>query len=158
MLGSNQRPLPCEGRFTYLLLFADVQKYLQISMLSLVSCRRCSLLFAWVGVLIGVRLVSSLLVPLRTQLWLYVCLEFAKKKSRRADSYQDEGGRYLNRSRTKRTRSGSSRLPSDPRSSRRWADPTHPSCRDAGKAPKAPRSQGPGRIPSRIPNPPRPPP
>jgi hypothetical protein len=55
------------------------------------SYRRRSQLFACVGVLIGVRLVSSLLVPQRTQLKLYVCLEFAKNKSRRADSYQDEG-------------------------------------------------------------------
>ena len=36
-------------------LFAEVQKYLQMSVFSLMSCRRRSLLFAWVGVLIGVQ-------------------------------------------------------------------------------------------------------
>jgi len=30
-------------------LFADVQKYLQISIFSLIDCRGCSLLFAWVA-------------------------------------------------------------------------------------------------------------
>ncbi len=54
MLGSNQRPLPCESRSVISQLFASVQKSLQISILSLVSYRRRPPLFAWVGVLIGV--------------------------------------------------------------------------------------------------------
>ena len=54
MLGSNQRPLPCEGRFITSWLFAGVRKYLQISIFFLRSCRLCSSLFVWVGVLIGV--------------------------------------------------------------------------------------------------------
>ena len=54
MLGSNQRPLPCEGRAPSSQMFAVVQKYLQISTCSLRSCRPCSSLFVWVGVLIGV--------------------------------------------------------------------------------------------------------
>ena len=50
----NQRPLPCEGRFISLWLFATVQKYLQNCAFSLSRSRVCSPLFAWVGVLIGV--------------------------------------------------------------------------------------------------------
>ena len=49
MLGSNQRPLPCEGSNTMSWLFAVVQKMLQISIFSLTSCRGCSLLFTWVA-------------------------------------------------------------------------------------------------------------
>jgi hypothetical protein len=60
-------------------LFADVQKCLEIGIFSFMSYRRRSQLFACVGVLIGVligvRLASSLLVPQRTQLKLYVCLQ-----------------------------------------------------------------------------------
>jgi hypothetical protein len=52
MLGSNQRPLPCEGRSITSWLFAGVQKYLQMSMSFLTSCRPCSPLFVWVGVLL----------------------------------------------------------------------------------------------------------
>jgi hypothetical protein len=54
MLGSNQRPLPCEVRSVMSWLFAGVQKYLQISTFLLRSYRPCSSLFAGVGVLIGV--------------------------------------------------------------------------------------------------------
>ena len=54
MLGSNQRPLPCEGGSITSWSFAGVQKYLQISTFFLRSYRPCSPLFAWVGVLIGV--------------------------------------------------------------------------------------------------------
>src|SRR5215213_10182711 len=50
MLGSNQRPLPCEVRSIMSWLFATVQKYLQISIFSLRGYRKCSLLFVWVGV------------------------------------------------------------------------------------------------------------
>ena len=156
MLGSDQRPLPCEGGGIMPCLFAVVEKCLQISISSLMSHRRRPPLFAWGSVLISVLLVSSLLVSQPTHLCLNVCLELAKNKSRRADSYRDEGGRCLSRSRTKRMRGCSFRPPSDPRSSRRWADPNHPSCRVAGKAPKAPQSQGPDRIPSRVLNPSRP--
>jgi hypothetical protein len=52
MLGSNQRPLPCEGRSITLWLFATVQKYLQNSAFSLSRSRVCSPLFVWVGVLL----------------------------------------------------------------------------------------------------------
>ena len=48
MLGSNQRPLPCEGSTTMSWLFTGVQKLLQISIFSLLSCCGCSPLFAWV--------------------------------------------------------------------------------------------------------------
>ena len=54
MLGSNQRPLPCEGRSITPWLFATVQKYLQTGTFSLSMSRGCSPLFVWVGVLIGV--------------------------------------------------------------------------------------------------------
>jgi hypothetical protein len=67
-----------------------------------------------------------------------------------------ERGRRLNRSRTTRTRAYYARLPSDPRSSRRWADPTRLSGRAGGKASKLRRSPVPDRIPSRAPNSPRP--
>ncbi len=68
MLGSNQRPLPCEGRSITSCLFAGVQKYLQINGLLSSTLRACSPLFAWVGVLLvytNLRVVSrlSLLVP-----------------------------------------------------------------------------------------------
>jgi hypothetical protein len=52
MLGSNQRPLPCESRSITSWLFVVVQKHLQISIFSLADHRGCSLLFAWVGVLL----------------------------------------------------------------------------------------------------------
>jgi len=52
MLGSNQRPLPCEGRSITSWWFAGVQKYLQNSVLTSGSIRVCSPLFAWVGVLL----------------------------------------------------------------------------------------------------------
>ncbi len=52
MLGSNQRPLPCEGRSITSWLFATVQKYLQTGTFILSDCRHCSQLFAWVGVLL----------------------------------------------------------------------------------------------------------
>jgi hypothetical protein len=59
MLGSNQRPLPCEGRFKMSQLFANVHKVLQTRIFSLLRHRGCSPLFAWVGVLIGVRAGSA---------------------------------------------------------------------------------------------------
>jgi hypothetical protein len=52
MLGSNQRPLPCEVRSILSWLFAAVQKLLQISIFSLEDHRECSPLFVWVGVLL----------------------------------------------------------------------------------------------------------
>ena len=60
MLGSNQRPLPCEVRSVMSWLFAAVQKYLQISIFFLRSCRPCSSLFAWVGVLLVYRNLGKL--------------------------------------------------------------------------------------------------
>src|SRR4051794_11537484 len=69
----------------------------------------------------SIKLVSTcvdLTVLQHAYLSLRIFLKFAKKKSRRVDSYPGEGGRCLNRSRTKRKRGCSARLPSDPRSSR----------------------------------------
>jgi hypothetical protein len=54
MLDSNQRPHPYKGDMAVLLLFAHVQKYLQHGIFLSLTRRGCSLLFAWVGVLIGV--------------------------------------------------------------------------------------------------------
>ena len=54
MLGSNQRPLPCEGRALSSPAFAVVQNRLQNGAFSLSMSRVCSPLFVWVGVLIGV--------------------------------------------------------------------------------------------------------
>ena len=54
MLGSNQRPLPCEIKSITSWLFTAVQKLLQISIFSLTGYRECSLSFVWVGILIGV--------------------------------------------------------------------------------------------------------
>ena len=54
MLGSNQRPLPCEGGAIMSRLFANVQKYLQKRAFASSGIRACSQLFVWVGVLIGV--------------------------------------------------------------------------------------------------------
>jgi hypothetical protein len=54
MLGSNQRPLPCEGRSITSWLFAGVQKYLQNRTFASTDIRTRSQLFVWVGVLIGV--------------------------------------------------------------------------------------------------------
>ncbi len=50
MLGSNQRPLPCEGKALLSYMFAGVQKYLQNCAFSLSRSRVCSPLFVWVGV------------------------------------------------------------------------------------------------------------
>jgi len=52
MLGSNQRPLPCEGKTFVLQAFADVQKHLQNHVFAPGNIRTCSLLFVWVGVLL----------------------------------------------------------------------------------------------------------
>jgi hypothetical protein len=52
---TRTRDLPCEGSMIMSWWFAGVQKNLQISILSLLPCRQCSQLFAWVGV----RLVST---------------------------------------------------------------------------------------------------
>jgi hypothetical protein len=52
MLGSNQRPLPCEGKAITSWLFAGVRKYLQNSVFTSGSIRACSSLFVWVGVLL----------------------------------------------------------------------------------------------------------
>jgi hypothetical protein len=56
---------------------------------------------------------------------VFSCSSSKNTRSRRADSSWDEAGRCLNRSRTTRTRVCSPQLPSGPRSSRRWANPTH---------------------------------
>jgi hypothetical protein len=52
MLGSNQRPLPCEGRSIRSQLFAGVQKHLQNSVFTSGNICDCSPLFVWVGVLL----------------------------------------------------------------------------------------------------------
>ena len=52
MLGSNQRPLPCEVRSILSWLFAAVQKLLQISGFLSGTLRACSPMFVWVGVLL----------------------------------------------------------------------------------------------------------
>jgi hypothetical protein len=52
MLGSNQRPLPCEGRSITPWLFATVQKCLQNRRFASGSIHGCSPSFAWVGVLL----------------------------------------------------------------------------------------------------------
>src|SRR5918994_885802 len=86
----------------------------------------------------------------------HVFLQFEQNiRSRRADSSWDEAGRCRNRSRTTRTRVCSPQLPSGPRSSRRWADPTHHLGQSAGLALKASRSRGPDRTRSRAPLRPR---
>jgi hypothetical protein len=108
------------------------------------------------SVSIWCQLLSPLFVPKRSQLSLYIFLEFAKDKSRRANSYRDEEGRCLNRSRTTRMCVCSAQLPSDLKSSQQWADPTHHLGQTVHEAPTAPRNQDPDRIPSRAPNSPRP--
>ena len=52
MLGSNQRPLPCEGRSRMSQLFAVVQKCLQNRPFVSGSIHLCSPLFVYVGVLL----------------------------------------------------------------------------------------------------------
>ena len=52
MLGSNQRPLPCEGGSITSWLFVDVQKYLQNGVFDSRNICRCLPLFVWVGVLL----------------------------------------------------------------------------------------------------------
>jgi hypothetical protein len=52
MLGSNQRPLPCESRSITSWLFAGVQKDLQNRAFVGRGIRVCSPLFVWVGVLL----------------------------------------------------------------------------------------------------------
>ena len=52
MLGSNQRPLPCEGEALSSSLFATVQEYQQHGLFSLRAFRDCSPLFVGVGVLL----------------------------------------------------------------------------------------------------------
>jgi hypothetical protein len=52
MLGSNQRPLPCEGRALLSCTFTIVQKHPQNGTLYLSTLRACSPSFAWVGVLL----------------------------------------------------------------------------------------------------------
>src|SRR5215213_8997257 len=52
MLGSNQRPLPCEGRSITPWLFAGVQKYLRNDVSLESVCCDCSPSFARVGVLL----------------------------------------------------------------------------------------------------------
>jgi hypothetical protein len=47
MLGSNQRPLSCEGSTTISWLFAVVRNYLEISTFTLTTHRMCASLFAW---------------------------------------------------------------------------------------------------------------
>jgi hypothetical protein len=52
MLGSNQRPLPCEGGAIMPQLFVVVQKHLQNRTFASGSIHICSPLFVWVGVLL----------------------------------------------------------------------------------------------------------
>jgi len=52
MLGSNQRPLPCEVRNHLSLAFVVVQKQLQNDAFASGGIRVRSLLFMWVGVLL----------------------------------------------------------------------------------------------------------
>ena len=52
MLGSNQRPLPCEVKVLLSSAFAVVQNRLQNCAFAPGSIRVCSPLFAWVGVLL----------------------------------------------------------------------------------------------------------
>jgi hypothetical protein len=52
MLGSNRRPLPCEGSALLSLVFVVVQKYLQNSQFATMMLHSCSPLFMWVGVLL----------------------------------------------------------------------------------------------------------
>jgi hypothetical protein len=52
MLGSNQRPLPCEVRSMMSPTFAGVQKVLQNRAFTSRSIRVCLPPFAWVGVLL----------------------------------------------------------------------------------------------------------
>jgi hypothetical protein len=52
MLGSNQRPLPCEGRSMTSWLCGGVQKCLENGVLYLRMFRVCSPVFVWVGVLL----------------------------------------------------------------------------------------------------------
>ena len=77
MLGSIQRPLPCEGRSIMLWLFAVVQKYLQMRAFFSSGIRACSQLFVWVGVLIGVHTFCTrrFLYCLRSLLLMHVRIE-----------------------------------------------------------------------------------
>ena len=52
MLGSNQRPLPCEVRASLSWLFTTVQKYPQNWHFRLMLLHGCSSSFVWVGVLL----------------------------------------------------------------------------------------------------------
>ena len=52
MLGSNQRPLPCEDRYITSCLFAGVPKYLQNGVVDSSNICGCSQLFVWIGVLL----------------------------------------------------------------------------------------------------------
>ena len=52
MLGSNQRPLPCEVKALLSWMFVAVQRCLQNDMFSLRMFRGCSPTFAWVVVLL----------------------------------------------------------------------------------------------------------
>jgi hypothetical protein len=52
MLGSNQRPLPCEGRILLSAGFAVVQKHVQNGIFFVQPSRGCSPRFMWVGVLL----------------------------------------------------------------------------------------------------------
>ena len=125
MLGSNQRPPPCKRSVTGFQRLLELIKCLQIGIFSLRGFHGCSLLFTWVGV----KMVSTgvaLSVPRRTPSSpMFSCSSSNNIRSRRADSSLDEVGRCLNRSRTTRTHGCSLQLPSGPRASRRWADPTH---------------------------------
>src|SRR5215211_4969536 len=80
MLGSNQRPLPCEGRSITPWLFADVQKHLQNCAFYVTGSRACSPLFVWVGVLmhlcregegVGPRTFPHVFLPTRAIARLY---------------------------------------------------------------------------------------
>src|SRR5215210_8516217 len=60
MLGSNQRPLPCDVSCITSWLFAAVQNWPRNSDLFFLARHACSLLFAWVGVLTGASVPFSL--------------------------------------------------------------------------------------------------
>jgi hypothetical protein len=54
MLDLNQRPPPCKGELVVSQTFVVVQTFLQTGEFTLLTLCLCSLLFAWVGVLITV--------------------------------------------------------------------------------------------------------
>jgi hypothetical protein len=101
MLGSNQRPLPCEGRSITSWLFAGVQKYLQINGFLSGKLRVCSPLFVWVGVLLVYMSLTA--TPALSHLCVVSSpLRYARRGMRRPTSphgCKDNPGHDLNCSR-----------------------------------------------------------